>query len=51
MLLRMLGLKLPGAVWMGGEFGTCEYMAEFLLSSPETVTTLLNDYTLIQFFF
>ena len=35
----------------GGELGrmdTCVYTAESLLCSPETITTVLTDYTLIQ---
>ena len=33
--------------WMGGE-DTCMCMAESLHCSPETITTLLIGYTLIQ---
>ena len=40
------------AAWMGGEFGgrvdTCIWMAESLCCPPETMTTLLIGYTLIQ---
>ena len=39
------------AAWMEGEFGgewMHVYVAEFLPCSPETVTTLLIGYTLIQ---
>ena len=50
-------MKLFNAIcqagWRGvwGRMDTCVCMAEFLLCSPETVSTLLNEYTLIQFFF
>ena len=40
------------ASWMvwgrRGKMDTCVYMAEFLHCSPETITTLLMCYTLIQ---
>ena len=48
--IRVAKSSLDGrGVW--GRMGTCVCMAEFLLCSPETVSTLLNEYTLIQFFF
>ena len=41
------------AAWMGGEFGEqwlhiYVYMPESLCCPPETITTLLTDYTTIQ---
>ena len=46
-LCSMLCASLDGTgVW--GRMDTCIYMAESLQCSPETITTLLIGYTLIQ---